>query len=280
MEQQQTTTRGEEEIAAGEEGGLLLSSPHLQRLMIWHCLELSLLASSLQGLRSLNIRWCPKFLSSCVWPLLAHGCLTDLAIYHTHKFYACLEPPRTHDKEPTSCKLQYVNTDDITGFLAMPIRSLLFSSITRLSFNHNHEVGSFTKKQEDALQLLTSLEYLGFLLCHKLQCLPAGLHRLSSLKTLCIQNCQAFKSLPKDGLPTSLQFLLISACPSLKLLSKDGLPSSLEKLTIHYCPALKSLPSHGLPNSLRVLDVQRGGNSEELMRQCRELKGTIPIIKD
>ncbi|KAF7105418.1 hypothetical protein CFC21_106233 [Triticum aestivum] len=157
---------------------------------------------------------------------------------------------------------------------------LLSSSITSLSFNHIHEVERFTKEQEDALQLLTSLQDLSFLKCGKLQCLPAGLHRLSSLKTLCIQYCEAIKSLPKDGLPTSLQFLFIIACPSLKSLPKDGLPSSLEKLSINECPALKSLPSHGLPDSLQVLDVQFGGNSEELMRQCRKLKGIIPIIRD
>ncbi|KAF7098723.1 hypothetical protein CFC21_100439 [Triticum aestivum] len=158
--------------------------------------------------------------------------------------------------------------------------SLLSSSITSLSFNHNHEVERFTKEQEDALQLLTSLEYLSFLKCGKLQCLPAGLHRLSSLQTLCIQHCEAIKSLPKDGLPTSLQFLHIIGCPSLKSLTKDGLPSSLEKLSIIDCPALKSLPSHGLPDSLRVLHVEDDGNSEELMRQCRKLKGIIPIIID
>ena len=119
---------------------------------------------------------------------------------------------------------------------------------------------------------------LKFLHLEKLQCLPEGLHRISSLKTLEISCCRDFESLPKCSLPSSLQNLKIGFCPAFKSLPKDSLPSSLQYLKIDSCRALKSLPKDGLP-SLRELDVHRG-NSEALMRQCRKLKGTIPIIRD
>ncbi|KAF7011954.1 hypothetical protein CFC21_026200 [Triticum aestivum] len=340
VEQQQRIRVGEE-IAVGGEAGLLLPSSHLQKLDIYECPELSLLTSSLQDLRSLHIRGCPKFLSSCTWLLLTHRCLTELYIHDTHKLSASLEPTRMH----THCKLQKLDTDDLTGFLVVPICSLLSSSITCLYLARDHEMERFTKEQEDALQLLTSLQVLNFVEFGKLQCLPAGLHRLSSLMTLRIYSCQAFQSLPedlptslqnlvihfcnsfkllpnvslpnslqnlriwgchsleslpKDSLPSSLQDLTIGLCDAWKFLPEDGLPcslkklhiqacclesvpkdilpSSLQELRIRFCPALRSLPD-SLPNSLRVLDVD-GGNSEELMRQCRKLKGVIPIIKD
>ncbi|XP_073357897.1 uncharacterized protein, partial [Aegilops tauschii subsp. strangulata] len=234
------------------------------------------------------------------------------------------DPPPTHDKEVLSREV--LHTNDPTGFLAAPVCSLL-SSLTRLHFygNHEGEVERFTNEQEGALQLLTSLRDLRCSELYKLHCLPAGLHRVSSLETLRIEygrsfkslpkdglpsslkyleiwccsafksppkdslpsslthleihGCSAFESLPKEGLPCSLQTLEIWDCPAFKSLPKDSLPSSLENVEIWDCPALTSLPKDGLPSSLRKLTV-RSGNSKELMRQCRKLKGTIPIIDD
>ena len=100
----------------------------------------------------------------------------------------------------------------------------------------------FTKEQEEALQLLTTLERIAFLSCNKLQHLAAGLHRLSNLKRLDISNCAAIRSLPKDGLPSSLQELEIDSCPAIRSMPKECLPSSLQKLVIRHCPAIRSLP--------------------------------------
>jgi hypothetical protein len=93
-------------------------------------------------------------------------------------------------------------------------------------------------------------------MCGKLQRLPAGLTKLTKLKRLQIYECTEIRSLPKDGLP-----------------------SSLGELVITNCPAIKSLPKGSLQNSLRELHL-RGKISEELKRQCHKLRGTIPIIKD
>jgi len=139
-------------------------------------------------------------------------------------------------------------------------------------------VERFTKEQEEALQLLTSLERIRFWGFDKLQRLPAGLHRLSNLKRLYIYNCAAIRSLPKDGLPSSLQELEIDSCPAIRSVPKECLPSSLQKLVIKNCPAILSLPKvDDLPSSLRELNVS-DGNSEELRRHCRKLIGTIAIV--
>ena len=114
----------------------------------------------------------------------------------------------------------------------------------------------FTEEQEEALHLLDSLQELQFYYCMKLQCLPAGLDKLTNLKRLGTWHCPAIQSLPKDGFPSSLEELSIRDCPAIKSLLKDGLPSSLLKLHAY------------------------GLISEELKRQCRKLKGTIPIIID
>ncbi|KAM0851698.1 hypothetical protein ACQ4PT_052252 [Festuca glaucescens] len=150
-----------------------------------------------------------------------------LDIKKTPKFFASSEPQNS----PRSCKIEEIFTDDHTGFLAAPICSLLSSSLTKLYLwaDENDEVARFSKEQEDALQLLSSLKELAFGSFRKLQCLPAGLHRISSLKTLRIGYCQAFRSLPKDSLPSSLQDLQIWHCRALKSLPEDGLPSSLRK---------------------------------------------------
>ncbi|KAM0851691.1 hypothetical protein ACQ4PT_052248 [Festuca glaucescens] len=232
--------------------------------------------SNLTSLTNLDIYNCGDLRGEGIWPL-AQCRLAVLCIEKTPKFFANSEPQIFS----RSCKIEEISTDDPTGFLAVPICSLLSSSLTKLYLKAgaNDEVERFSTEQEDALQLLCSLQELRFQFFCKLQCLPTGLHRISSLKTLRIEYCQAFRSLPKDGLPCSLQHLEIYGCPALKSLPKDGLPSSLQDLRIGECLALTSLPKDGLPSSLRRLDIW-DDNSKELMWQCRKLKGTIPIIED
>uniref|UniRef100_A0A0E0LFG3 AAA+ ATPase domain-containing protein n=1 Tax=Oryza punctata TaxID=4537 RepID=A0A0E0LFG3_ORYPU len=290
--QEQEQLRGEDEKSAADAGLLLL--PHqLQDLSIGGISELILqfdslgdgtagglrgVGGGLQGLHSLRVWGCPNFLSSyyssssssCfpfpsslqnlhlysvggmetlaplsnlsslttlfVWncgdlrgegmsSLLAHGQLTGLCLLQTPKFFVgCGSNP---------LRLQRLATDDITKVLAAPVCNLLASSLTELTIGWNDEVEHFTKEQSAALLLLSSIQDLQFLFFRKLQSLPAGLHRLTSLKIL----------------------------------------------RIKYCPAIRSLPKGGLPSSLEVLDVSDSEN-EELKRQCRKLRGTIPIIKD
>jgi hypothetical protein len=309
-------TRGEDEVAST---GLLLlpSQLQLQTLHIDSCDELRLLPNalgndnargglqSLCSLHSLNISFCPKFLSSysssassrfpfpnslqnlslgdvegmetldclsnlvslnCLrvtrcpnlrseglWPLVGKIHLAELFVYGIPNIFTGLELLLPHGEEPP--KLKSLQTDDLAGVLTLPICSLLSSSLTELRF-WDSEVERFTKEQEDALHLLNSLQDLEIFTCRKLQRLPAGLTKLTTLKRL-----------------------RIYGCTEIRLLPKDGLPNSLRELVIHDCPTIKSLPKDGLPSSLRELHL-RGKISEKLKRQCRKLRGTIPIIKD
>jgi len=214
-----------------------------------------------------------------LWPLLAQGCLTQLSLWNTPNCFLgpYSEISGSHQHGLPS-KLGYLMIDDIAGVLATPTCSLLSSSLTRLEFSFDREVERFTEEQEKALQLLTSLQHLEFFRCDKLQCLPTGLHMLPNLKILRISYCESIRSLPKDGLPSSLQELEIQQCPAMKSLPKEALPSSLQELKISSCPAiLQSLHRDGIPNSLRLLDVSDHELKDRM--RFRRLKGTIPILR-
>ncbi|VAH14366.1 unnamed protein product [Triticum turgidum subsp. durum] len=232
----------------------------LQQLALWGVegMETLVPLSNLLSLTDLTVHNCGDLRGDGLWPLVTQGRLTQLRISGTPKFFTGSEPSRPHDQEipSSSSKLEFLLTDDLTGVLTVPICRLLSSSLTQLIFWDNKEMERFAEEQEEALYLHGSLQKLVFSHCTKLQRLPAGLTKLASLNILRIWSCPAIQLLPKDGLPTSLQELEISNCPAIKSLPKNGLPSSLRKLEVPY------------------------GISEELKRQCRKLKGTIPIIKD
>jgi hypothetical protein len=103
--------------------------------------------------------------------------------------------------------------DSIKALLVAPICSHLAGTLHKLVFIYDNLVESFTEEQEQALQLLTSLNKLSFIDCGALQCLPQGLYRLSSLTELTIVLCKKIQSLPfKEGLPTSLHELVVWRC--------------------------------------------------------------------
>ncbi|KAF8649701.1 hypothetical protein HU200_064242 [Digitaria exilis] len=187
-------------------------------------METLLPLSNLTSLIDLSIWDCGDLRGEGLRPLLAQGRLTKLTVCRTPKFFAGSEPLLPHEQEfpSSSSKLQELRTDDVAGVLAAPIPALISSSLTELHFWEDKEVDCFTKGQEEALQLFTSLERIGFWDCDKLQCLPTGLHRLPNLMRLEIDTCAA--ALPKDGLPGSLQELAIDDCPGIRSLPKNCLP--------------------------------------------------------
>ncbi|KAL6638850.1 hypothetical protein ACP70R_023486 [Stipagrostis hirtigluma subsp. patula] len=172
--------------------------------------------SNLTSLTELHLKFrCGEPLrSKGLWPLVIQGHLSRLSIYGSPKFFVGSDPNwrrfgRTPSKD--SFKLEEVWTDAIEGFLTAPICTLFSSSLTQLVISDNKEVERFTEEQEEALQLLTSLQTLEFSDCPKLQCLPAGLCKLPKLKSLRISGCPAISSLLKDGLPNSLRELYVHA---------------------------------------------------------------------
>ncbi|CAN6173906.1 unnamed protein product [Urochloa humidicola] len=229
--------------------------------------------------------------------LLAHGCLRKLSIDKTPNLFpveCSVDTPEMLEKELS------LWTDDVAGILTAPVCRLLSSSLTQLFFWPKEAMERFTEEQDEALQLLTSLQRLDLSGC-KLQCLPSGLQKLRNLEGLGIPGSPAIHSLHKDSLPDSLQELVIhggdihslhkdslpdsllklriAACSSIRSLPKDGLPNSLQELEIFGCPSIRALPKGDLPSSLQLLDVSCANNSRELRKQCRRLIGTIPIVK-
>jgi Leucine-rich repeat (LRR) protein len=242
--------------------------------------------SNLTSLESLNVYGYSRGSRAekiSLWPLLTQGCLTKLSLYGTPIFFVGPDPEASwsHHGQGLPPRLGEIETNDVGGILATPICSLLSSSLTKLVFYSDNEVESFTEEQEKAIQLLTSLQHLGFRSCHHLQCLPAGLRVLPDLKILEIFNCKSIQSLPQDGLPSSLQELHIRGCPAIRSLPMEALPSSLQQLTIGRCPAIiQSLHEDSIPSSLRVLDVRRTyGWGADRMQLRRRLTGTVPILR-
>jgi hypothetical protein len=187
--------------------------------------------SNLTSLTCLALVDCGEDLrSDGLWPHVTQG-LTTLKVRGSPRFFLGSDPVRELRDEYQkhllyrSSKLSKLTTDDVR-FLATPICSLLLSSLIDISLC-GHEFERFTKKQDEALQLLTSLRNLNFSVCRKLQCLPAGLHRLPNLTLLQIHRCPSISSLPDDGLPSSLKQLYVNNCGNeeLKQQCKDYIKS-------------------------------------------------------
>uniref|UniRef100_A0A287JCC2 AAA+ ATPase domain-containing protein n=2 Tax=Hordeum vulgare subsp. vulgare TaxID=112509 RepID=A0A287JCC2_HORVV len=165
--------------------------------------------SNLTSLTRLEIYGCGEdFRCEGLLPLLTRGQLSDLDVQKSPNFFGRWEWDPSAPISRSS-KLQMLNTDDIHGFLGAPaLCSLLSSSLTDLSFMGDHETARFINEQEEAFQCLTSLQRLEFWFCYKLEHLPAALNKLTNLKRLVIFGCLAVRSLPKDGLPSSLRELV------------------------------------------------------------------------
>ncbi|RLM69981.1 hypothetical protein C2845_PM17G14270 [Panicum miliaceum] len=119
---------------------------------------------------------------------------------------------RTKTISAGSLQLVYPEVDSISAVLVAPIGSRLSATLQTLFFRQDWRTENFTEEQDEALQLLTSLQLLQFDNCRALQSLPQGLHRLPSLQDLVIRENQKIRSLPKEGLPDSLQNLYILNC--------------------------------------------------------------------
>ncbi|GJN26376.1 hypothetical protein PR202_gb14302 [Eleusine coracana subsp. coracana] len=162
--------------------------------------------TNLNSLTELEIGECEDLIGVGLWHLLAQGHLTKLSVKETPKFFLGSDPPQELPSHP----LQELRTDDVAGFLDPPICALLSSSIIKLVISSDKDIERFTKEQEEALWLLTSLRELEFWECKRLQCLPSGLHKLPNLKKLLVNGCGAILSPPKEGLPSSVEVWGIS----------------------------------------------------------------------
>uniref|UniRef100_A0A453LWG8 NB-ARC domain-containing protein n=1 Tax=Aegilops tauschii subsp. strangulata TaxID=200361 RepID=A0A453LWG8_AEGTS len=192
-------------------GGWLQALRSLQRLSIKYCPKfLSAFSFSIEPLSNLSsltrlvLEFCGKDLKcqGLQSLLTTGGQLNELEVRGSHIFFANWDPnPRRAledveggEEQPTqlvSSTLRKLCTDDTAGLLAAPICSFLSSSLTKLKLHgYGHEgMERFSKEQEDALQLLSSLQKLEFRHFRHLQQIPAGLCNLTSLKKLDVYDC-------------------------------------------------------------------------------------------
>ncbi|KAM3373531.1 hypothetical protein ACQJBY_020146 [Aegilops geniculata] len=146
-----------------------------------------------------------------------------------------LEGGEEQQTQLASYTLQKLFTDDPAGLLSAPICSFLSSSLAKLELRGwGSEETQFSKEQEDALQLLSSLQELRFRHFNDLQQLPARLCNLTSLKILSIHDCPAISSLPNDGLPKSLQELSVRYCAYELKQQCRGLEGTIPEIIIQW----------------------------------------------
>ncbi|KAF2928401.1 putative disease resistance protein RGA1 [Oryza sativa Japonica Group] len=290
LEQQQP--RGEDEKVSAEAGLLLL--PHqLQELNISEIPELILQIHSLVdgmegGLRGIGggLQGLHSLRAFSIW-----GCPTFLSSYYSTSL-SCF---------PFPSSLQKMYLSDVRGMETLaPLSNL--SSLTRLTI---------WKCMDLSGEGLSSLLDHGQLTDLRIQMTPkffvrSDPSRLQQLQTddiarvLAPPICSLISSsltkltigfnheVERITKEQSEALLLLSSLQDLEFYScrkLQSLPTGLHRLVglkileIDWCPAICSLPKGGLPSSLQELDVCRCEN-EELKRQCRKLRGTIPIIKD
>lgn len=78
-----------------------------------------------------------------------------------------------------------------------------------------------------------------------------GLKHLTSLETLMINNCEKLKSLPKQGLPSSLSRLYIRGCPLLKKRCQKD--KGKKWPSISHIPCIVIVNENGLSNEEVIL---------------------------
>ncbi|KAL6889030.1 hypothetical protein ACP4OV_010056 [Aristida adscensionis] len=178
--------------------------------------------SNLTSLTSLSLMDCKNFSVDGFNPLVTFN-LETLMVYNSREdetepysvaadLLKEVSRIKTMPAAGSLCQLKMLEVDSISAVLVAPICDRLSATLVALCFDCDWRAERFTEEQEQALQLLTSLEYLDFVGCRALQSLPQGLHPLSSLRYLRINGSNKIRSLPNKGLPDSLQWIYVDNC--------------------------------------------------------------------
>ncbi|KAI4969039.1 hypothetical protein ZWY2020_046369 [Hordeum vulgare] len=197
----------------------------LQSLELWEVEGMGTLEplSNLTSLTTLELEGCGEDLKcQGLWSLLTTGGqLKELIVRGSPRFFADWDPnpnPRRalevaeggeeQQAQLVSSTLRELWTEDAAGLLAAPVCRFLSSSLTKLTLYGDGSDGMkrFSKEQEDALQLLSTLQELEFLCSKDLQQLPAGLRNLTALKRLRIYYCSESSSLVHSSSLVELPF--------------------------------------------------------------------------
>ncbi|KAF3952042.1 hypothetical protein CMV_022358, partial [Castanea mollissima] len=250
----------------------------LKRLQIWSCIELTSLSSKNElptALKDLYVYGCPKMES------IANNLPNNASLEYLH-IGSCAELKSLPVGLHKLCHLNKIEIWSCPSFVSFPDGGLFPTSLRELSIAGCEKLEAWPNCMPNLNSLrivdcpsviyfpeegyptsLTSLSFGGENICK--QVTVWGLHRLTSLTSLCIDGgIPDWQSFPdeQDGkltmtLPSSLTQLTIWSIPNIVILSSLGFQnlSALEQLFIRYCPKLASLPEKGLPPSLLRLDI-------------------------
>lgn len=204
-----------QKLTDGVQSGLLACLPTITELVIQESPNLtSVQLGCCRALKELEIRNCGSLAS--LEGLQFCRNLTSLTVFDSLGVGSFLElVPHQQEGSEIWSGLETLGISD-ASVLSVPLCKQL-TSLRRLEFNpqfgeQREIMVSLTEEQERALQLLTSLQKLEFSSCPNLLSLPANLHSLTSLETLCISYCKSITRLPDMGLPPSLMKLQLSNC--------------------------------------------------------------------
>ncbi|PSS09945.1 Disease resistance protein [Actinidia chinensis var. chinensis] len=215
--------------------------PKLRSLSIDYCINLETLSISdglgLQNLTSLESVWinyCSNFVSFPRGGLPAPN-LTTLWVFRCQKLKAL--PDQMHTLLPSLQSSWISSCPEIESFpeggLPPKLRSLHIQDCDKL----------VTRRREWGLQRLLSLTHFTISGKRKedVEYFPEEGLLPSTLMSLRIEHLPKLTSLNSRGLQLlgSLKYMMISNCPQLRSLPEEGLPTSLRLLEIMYCPLLK-----------------------------------------
>ncbi|KAL3748922.1 hypothetical protein ACJRO7_010068 [Eucalyptus globulus] len=212
-------------------------SCNLEEMELKNCTSLEKLPSKMYTLRRLWIRNCPKIMGLIISKddpssnnsisqlkyLYISGCDSLISFLFTKGRRASLKMLVIEDcewLEITAESLDYLAIERCENLVSLPQCLHTLSHLSHLSLYKCPAL-----EIEDFPPLPITLVRLVLWLLPKMKSLPKEWHRLTSLRSLEIRECENIKCLPKGGLPPNLRQFFIHECENMKQpLREWGLP--------------------------------------------------------
>ncbi|KAF8038187.1 hypothetical protein BT93_B0907 [Corymbia citriodora subsp. variegata] len=244
-----------------EDGNKTLDLNCLQRVVIRRCPQLTYLVPGEElpcNLERMYLTLCTN-LEKLASKMCSLGSLRVLSIWGCPKPMGQTIPPGEPSNNSTVSQLEDLWTDSPIPFLFAKVR---FVAMKRL--------GIYGFKEIESLEeiIVESLESMCVVRCENLESLPQGLHRLSHLTRLEIEDCPALEMECFPPLPITLSFLSLNKCPKFKSLPDQWHHlTSLKTLIIRRCQNIKCFPKGGWPPNLLRLTVNGCENLKQPVKE-------------
>ncbi|KAJ0084004.1 hypothetical protein Patl1_29492 [Pistacia atlantica] len=244
--------------------------PSLEKLVVRNCEKLLVPVSAFPALYRLEIDGCKEIVQRSAANLssLSSVVLSDISSQvFVEQFMQRLSKVE---------HLKIVGCKELTFLWQNGIELLqTISQLHRLEIKRCPQLLSVVAEEENQQQQWLAcscrLQYLELSDCKCLVKLPQELHRISSLRKICISNCPELVSFPETGLPLQLRFIEIGGCKALKSLPEAWMSTTtttttyLESLSIKYCGSLLYVARIQLPMSLKRLEITSCHNLRSLI---------------